>query len=197
MRSRPLLGLLVALALLLAACGPPVASGPPGGTVPASAAGSQPAPTGATVAVRPGTRPGLCPTTRPSKTRFVPPAPFPATPPPLYGDNFWYGTDALWTWLPADGTWPMPGAPGSVQADKSFWWRKGYDWQTETSPGLRVTGRRLDAAAPPVTISGATNGFRDDIGAFMLLGLELPGEGCWELTGHYAGRSLRFVVWVR
>jgi hypothetical protein len=32
------------------------------------------------------------------------------------------------------------------------------------------------------------------MGAFMLLGLELPAEGCWELTGHYHDRSLRFVV---
>jgi hypothetical protein len=27
-------------------------------------------------------------------------------------------------------------------------------------------------------------------------GLELPAAGCWELTGHYHGWSLRFVVWV-
>jgi hypothetical protein len=72
----------------------------------------------------------------------------------------------------------------------------GLDWQTETTPALRVTGRRLDAPAPTVTISDATNGFEPSMGAFMLLGLELPTGGCWELTGHYAGRSLRFVVLV-
>jgi hypothetical protein len=138
-----------------------------------------------------------CPTTRPPDPAFAPPAPYPATPPPLYGDKFWYGTDRLWTWLEADGTWPMPGAPGGAQSDKSFWWREGYDWQTETTPPLQVTARRLDAAAPPVTVSHATNGFREDIGAFMLLGLELPAEGCWELTGHYAGSTLTFVVRVR
>jgi hypothetical protein len=31
----------------------------------------------------------------------------------------------------------------------------------------------------------------------MLLGLDLPDEGCWELTGHYAGRTLHVVVRVR
>jgi hypothetical protein len=87
--------------------------------------------------------------------------------------------------------------PGGGQSDKSFWWREGDDWQTETTPQLQITGRRLDAAAPAVTVSDATNGFRDDIGAFMLLGVELPDEGCWELTGHYAGRTLSFVVRVR
>ena len=55
-------------------------------------------------------------------------------------------------------------------------------------------GRRLDAAAPTVSVTGATNGFRDDIGAFILLGLELPTGGCWELTGQYHGQQVRFVV---
>jgi hypothetical protein len=35
------------------------------------------------------------------------------------------------------------------------------------------------------------------MGAFMLTGIELPAAGCWEITGHYHGSSLRFVVWVR
>jgi hypothetical protein len=102
---------------------------------------------------------------------------------------FWYGSDGLWTWLEADGT--------ARRADKSFWWRKGYDWRTETSPSLLVTGRRLDAAAPAVRSSDATNGFREDIGAFMLIGLDFPAGGCWEVTGHYRGQRLRFVVRVR
>jgi hypothetical protein len=171
-----------ALSLLLGACARPVA---------------EPAAEPVADAVVAGVTAASCPTTRPPDPPFAPPAPYPATPPPLYGDKFWYGTDRLWTWLDADGTWPMPGAPGGVQSDKSFWWREGYDWQTETTPRLRVTARRLDAAAPPVTVSDATNGFRDDIGAFMLLGLELPDEGCWELTGHYAATTLSFVVRVR
>jgi hypothetical protein len=175
-----------ALSLLLGACARPVAEPV---AKPAAEPVAEPAAAGATAA--------SCPTTRPPDPPFAPPAPYPDTPPPLYGDKFWYGTDRLWTWLDADGTWPMPGAPGGVQSDKSFWWREGYDWQTETTPPLQVTARRLDAAAPPVSVSAATNGFRDDIGAFMLLGLELPDEGCWELTGHYAGRTLSFVVRVR
>jgi hypothetical protein len=174
--------LVAALSLLLVACAAPAAD---------PAAGPAAGPVAGAVAAE------SCLTTRPPEPAFAPPAPYPATPPPLYGDKFWYGTDQLWTWLDADGTWPMPGAPGGVQSDKSFWWREGYDWQTETTPPFQVTGRRLDAAAPQVAVSQATNGFRDDIGAFMLLGLELPDEGCWELTGHYAGRTLSFVVRVR
>jgi hypothetical protein len=80
--------------------------------------------------------------------------------------------------------------------DKSFRWRHGYNWQEETTPRLRVSGRPLDAPASAVTITDATNGFREDIGAFMLLGLDLPVARRWELTDHYAGRSLRLVIWV-
>jgi hypothetical protein len=178
-RPRPTPGLVAALALLLAACGTPAVDAPARGDTTATTAGAA------------GGRPvpASCPTTRPPDHPFVPPAPYPPTPPPLYGDVFWYGTDGLWTWLEADGT--------ARRSDKSFWWREGYDWQTETSPGLLVTGRRLDAAAPAVTSSAATNGFREDIGAFMLTGLELPTGGCWELTGRYGGERVRFVVRVR
>jgi hypothetical protein len=109
------------------------------------------------------------------------------------GDKVWYGTNQLWTWLDADGTWEMAHDEHGL-FDKSFWWRQGYDWRAETTPRLRVTGRRLDAQAPAVTVLDATNGFKPSMDAFMLLGLELPAEGCWELTGHYHDRSLRFVV---
>ena len=183
MRNRLLLGLIAALAVLLASCGAPAADA------------SAPAPAARSVATQPSAAPASCPATRPPDPSFVPPAPYPPTP-TLYGDKFWYGTSQLWTALNTDGTWPMPKHNG-ILFDKSFWWRQGYDWRTETTPALRVTGRRLDAPAPAVSVSDATNGFEQYIGAFMLLGLELPAGGCWELTGHYHGRSLRFVVWVR
>ena len=180
---RPLLLLITALALLAPACAPPGPATEPGGSV-----DSQRDPT---LAGAPATREVVasCPVTRPPRPAFVPPAPFPRRPPPLYGDVFWYGSERLWTWLEADGT--------ARRSDKSFWWREGYDWQAEPSPPLLVTARRLDGTAPAVASPGATNGFRDDIGAFMLTGLDLPTGGCWEVTGHYRGQHLRFVVRVR
>jgi hypothetical protein len=181
-RRWPRLGLVTAsAALLLGACGLPAVDAPARGneatvTVGASSGRSLPASSS-------------CPATRAPEPPFVPPAPHPPTPPRLYGQVFWYGTDGLWTWLEADGT--------GRRSDKSLWWREGYDWQTETSPRLLVTGRRLDAAAPAVTSSDATNGFREDIGAFMLVGLDFPTGGCWEVTGHYGAERLRYVVRVR
>jgi hypothetical protein len=183
MRHRLTLGLLAALSLLLAACGPPAADA----LVPAQA--------GPAVAGRPGVAPASCPTTRAPEPRFVPPAPYPPRPPSVEGDKFWYGTSQLWTWLDGDGTWEMAHDEHGL-FDKSFWWRQGYDWRTETTPRLWVTGRRLDAPAPAVTSSDATNGFEASMGAFMLVGLELPTGGCWELTGHYRGQRLRLVVLV-
>jgi hypothetical protein len=183
MRHRLALGLLAALPLLLASCGAPAADAP----APTQAARS--------VTTQPSAAPASCPTTRPPDPPFVPPAPYPPTPPSVEGDKVWYGTNELWTWLDADGTWEMA-HDEHVLFDKSFWWRQGYDWQTETTPRLQVTGRRLDAPAPTVTSSPATNGYEPSMGAFMLLGLELPTGGCWELTGHYHGQSLRFVIWV-
>jgi hypothetical protein len=183
MRHRLARGLIAALSLLLAACAASAADAP--ATAPATRS----------VAIQPSAAPASCPTTRPPDPRFVPPAPFPPEPPSVEGDKFWYGTNQLWTWLNADGTWAMARDEHGL-FDKSFWWRQGYDWRTETTPTLRVTGRRLDTPATAVTVSDATNGFEESMGAFMLLGLELPAAGCWELTGHYHGWSLRFVVWV-
>jgi hypothetical protein len=131
--------------------------------------------------------------TRPPDPSFVPPAPYSPTTP--FAGEFWYGTEALWTEVRLDGMWR--GLPyGGSYTQKVFWWRQGYDWRTEQQPDLTVTGRRLDAPAPPLVASRATNAFAGDIGSAMLTGVDIPTPGCWEITGHYAGTELSFVVWV-
>jgi hypothetical protein len=30
----------------------------------------------------------------------------------------------------------------------------------------------------------------------MLVGIDIPAAGCWEITGQYKGTTLSFVVWV-
>jgi hypothetical protein len=79
---------------------------------------------------------------------------------------------------------------------KVFWWRKGYSWTAEPEPHLIVTGRRLDESASPLNVSRATNAFAEDIQSAMLVGVDFPTLGCWEITGQYAGMELSFVVWV-
>ncbi len=197
MRHRLALGLIAALPLLVA-CAAPAADAPArdGTAATATSRSSLPMCRACRLLEAPrGTAPASCPATPPPDPPFVPPAPYPPTPPSVVEDKFWYGTNRLWTWQNADGTWPMVKERNGVRFDKSFWWRQGYDWRTETTPRLWVTGRRLDALAPAVTISDATNGSNSTWARSCCWGWSFRA-GCWELTGHYAGGSLRFVVWV-
>ncbi|OLC48832.1 MAG: hypothetical protein AUH82_02255 [Chloroflexi bacterium 13_1_40CM_4_65_13] len=134
-----------------------------------------------------------CPITKPPQPPFVPPTPYPG---PAPGRGFWYGTPALWTALEGSGTWDRLPFQGGGYTQKVFWWRDGYDWRTETSPKLFVSGLRVDGPAKALVASSATNAFASDIGSAMLVGVEMPAAGCWEITGHYKEQRLSFVVWV-
>jgi hypothetical protein len=140
--------------------------------------------------------PKTCPISKPPVRPFVPPSPYPAKTSP---DSFWFGTVKLWTSLPADGTWR--GLPHYTPSDptfrqKLFFWRQGYSLRSELSH-LTVTGRRLDASAPPLAADEANAGWQDDKEhPFMVTGVNFPTLGCWEVTGDYHGDKLTFVVWV-
>ena len=137
--------------------------------------------------------PGICPITSPSSPRFVPPVPpAPQSVSALAGE-FRYGTPALWTALRLDGTWNGLPYQDGAYTQKVFWWSRDYDWK---SP-LSVTGTRIDGSAPPLRSSPATNAFAEDIGSSILVGVEIPAAGCWEITGHLRGATLSFVVLVR
>jgi hypothetical protein len=96
-----------------------------------------------------------------------------------------------------DRTWS--GLPHYVPADPRFrqktaWWRKGCDWQTEPNPRLTVTGRRLDKPAPPLAADHAGNAFVERNQPWMRIGIFVPTYGCWEITGHYNSENLGYVV---
>lgn len=172
-----LLSIVALLALLLFACSP-------GGQSQAAAAPAPPPP-----AVVQSAAP--CPVTLPPDPAFTPPPP---NAPSLAEGYFWYGSAALWTELPKNGVWSaLPHNPEGY-TQKVLWWRQGYSWTAEPQPQLVVSGRRLDAAAPPLNISRATNAFAPDIQSAMLVGVDFPTLGCWEITGRYAGTTLSFVV---
>jgi hypothetical protein len=133
-----------------------------------------------------------CPATKPSNPPFVPPVPPAPAPGSARAGEFWFGTPALWTSLRPDGTWSdLPYHEGAY-TQKVFWWSQGYDWK---SP-LTLTGRRIDGPAPPIRASTATNAFAEDIGSSILVGVEIPAAGCWEISGHLKGVTLTFVVQV-
>jgi hypothetical protein len=135
-----------------------------------------------------------CPITIPQEPPFTPPAPYSPTSP--FPDDFWYGTNSLWTLVPRSGVWA--GLPKDSQGygQKVFWWREGYSWTEESEPEITVTAERLDASAPTFEASGGTNAYAGDIGSAMLTGVALPTLGCWRITGKYKDAELSFVVWL-
>ena len=194
----PFLSLLL-LAALLAGCAPKAAAQPAEVRAlenPTSTALPEPS---VTVEITeseivPHDPPASCPVTLPQEPLFIAPEPYSPNAPFEYA--FWFGSVSLWTLLPKDGIWfGLPHNPeGHTQ--KVFWWRDGYIWNEEPQPDLIVTGERLDAAAPPLVVSRATNAYAGDIGSAMLVGVDFPTLGCWKITGQYQQAELSFVVWV-
>jgi hypothetical protein len=198
--------------VLLAACAPARSNQASSNPAPVVLPSSQPTaaqddvPTAAPVSLAPAAYPASnqpanpphhapvnCPVTTPPDPLFTPPAPYPQSPP---GDYFWYGDASLWTALPQNGVWAeLPHNPEGY-TQKVFWWREGYVWTEEPEPDLTVFGQRLDEPAAPLNGSRATNAFAEDIQSAMLVGVDFPTPGCWEITGRYAGAELSFVVWV-
>ena len=83
------------------------------------------------------------------------------------------------------------GSGDQVHPDGSISWK--FPWWRMVAGHLTITGRRLDAPAPPLT-SDAPNGY-GNIG-FQASGVTFPGEGCWQITGKTAHTSLTFVTFV-
>jgi hypothetical protein len=76
-------------------------------------------------------------------------------------------------------------ADGAVDM-KFGWWR--------AVPGqLRITGRRLDAAAPPLR-ADIPDGYGPT--GFQATGVILPTVGCWEVTGSVGDSTLTFVTFL-
>lgn len=135
-----------------------------------------------------------CPITLPGSTSFEAPAPFSPTAP--FENEFWFGNENLWTALPRDGRWSgLPLNPDGY-TQKIFWWSTLFSIEDEPQPDLVVFGKRLDGEAPALIASKATNASASDIGSAMLVGVDFPTAGCWEITGQYKKTELAFVIWV-
>lgn len=164
------------------------ATATPAAPTPAIAAGAP----AATLAPTP--TPPPCAITRPGPA-FTPPKPYLASPPMAY-DSVWYGDAHLWTMLDIGGEtwgpWLFATPPGLPQ--KTFWW--SADWHPEQTgewePAITVTGRRLDGSQT-FTFGPGTNASAD-FGTAMLVGIDIPSYGCWELTADYRKATLSYVV---
>jgi len=66
--------------------------------------------------------------------------------------------------------------------------------EAEPEPAITVEGTRLDGPGS-FAFEGGTNASAD-FGTAMLVGVDIPTEGCWKLTGTYRERYLSYVVLV-
>ena len=93
------------------------------------------------------------------------------------------------------GLWPdgtvvfKPGGPGFVTRNGSLGMKFG--WLRGVSGQLRITGRRLDAVAPPLRAE-VPDGYGDR--GFQATYIIFPTPGCWEVTGRVGNSSVMFVT---
>jgi len=109
----------------------------------------------------------------------------------LFGSDSAYGNGSLWV----GGLWPN-GVVIMTRDDVGADGRLGmkFGWYRLTSGYLTITGRRLDAPAPPA--SGLTFPGGYGLTGFDASGVNYPTEGCWQATGRVGRVALTFVTFV-
>lgn len=127
---------------------------------------------------------GSCLVTQAPSPAFIPPDPYVMSP---ENDGFWFGNERLWVRLPI--------VFSTRYGQKLFVWSKNFKGPSrDQNPPLVVTGRRLDADTEPFIAQDATHATNVAGGPAMLIGIDVPTTGCWELTAFYRGATIRFVV---
>jgi hypothetical protein len=127
-----------------------------------------------------------CRATPPPVPAFIPPAPY--SPAPLGDHAFLVGTNDLWV-----GVWNQP---WQGLRHKVWWWRPGFDGAGEQSPALAILLREVSSNIAVALNTPATNGSFDGESK-MLVGIDFPTPGCWQVTGTYGGHTLSFVTEVK
>ncbi len=107
----------------------------------------------------------------------------------LFGWSRAYGNGSLWV----GSLWPR----GVViitadDVDPAGRLEMKFGWYRLTSGALTITGRRLDAPAPP--LSGTASGYA--LTGFNASSVRFPTEGCWRVTGRVGRAALTFVTFV-
>jgi len=98
----------------------------------------------------------------------------------------YHGNGRLWTVLPPNGiVRDAPKRDGSIR-EKFPWWRG-----VGVRGRLRITGRRLDAPAPPLR-ANIPRGY--GLTDFQASGIIFPTAGCWSVTGTARKANLSFVT---
>jgi hypothetical protein len=108
----------------------------------------------------------------------------------MFGSESAFGNAGLWVGgLGEQGV--IVADPARIESDGSIGWKLG--WYRLVAGSLTISGRRLDAAGPPLRAS-VPDGYGTR--GFQASGVSFPTEGCWEVTGTVGDTSLTFVVFV-
>lgn len=103
-----------------------------------------------------------------------------------------HGNGLISTHLWRDGTVAFTRkGPGRVRSDGSL--AMPWVWHRAVRGQLRIDGRRLDEAAPPLR-ADVPAGYGDY--GFQSSALIFPTPGCWEVTGRVGSAHLTFVTLV-
>jgi hypothetical protein len=109
----------------------------------------------------------------------------------LFGWGSAAGNGRLWV----GGLWPrgiILMTPDFINPDGTMGMKFG--WWRATSGYLTITGRRLDAPAPPATGDPSPGAY--GLTGFNASGVTFPTEGCWQVTGRAGAVSFTFVTFV-
>jgi hypothetical protein len=95
---------------------------------------------------------------------------------------------------PAGEIWRLPKGRFPF-TQKTFWWsRKFGRVANEEQPRITVTGRRLDKVGVTFRAGDPGTNAIADFGTAMLVGIDIPTPGCWEIRAEYEGSELAYVV---
>ena len=109
----------------------------------------------------------------------------------LFGWGSAAGNGRLWV----GGLWPhgiIVMTPDFINPDGTMGMKFG--WWRATSGYLTITGRRLDAPAPPATGDASPGAY--GLTGFNASGVTFPTEGCWQVTGRVGTVTFTFVTFV-
>jgi hypothetical protein len=107
----------------------------------------------------------------------------------LFGWPSAYGNRSLWV----GSLWPhgvVIITPDDIDPDGQL--EMKFGWYRLTSGYLTITGRRLDAPAPPLSARTPYYGLT----GFNSSAVIFPAEGCWQVTGRVGRAALTFVAFV-
>jgi hypothetical protein len=125
-----------------------------------------------------------CPSTKPSEVAVG------GEERPFGSSALVFGNSHLWV-VPLQEDGVIHADSRSIEPDGSI--ASKFGWWRITSGTLAITGRRLDAPAPPLRAS-IPDGYGSS--GFQSSGVSFPTEGCWEITGTVGGQTLSFVTFV-